>query len=231
MDLGLLHHQLRSAQPGQTVLADVSLLDGQAVMFMGILINNGAVNVGMLVYQLPLHQINEILNVPSDMKMSSEIYLVGPDKRMRSTSSLDPINRSLTASLNGSVEENGVDTPGSRAALAGLSDVDILINYRGLHSVCAYAPLEILGLNWAIIVEEDITEAIVPQVEGTGMYLLTESARRYGYQDVLLIAQDGYVFHTVLRGPDYRTNLLTGPYQDTHLGLLVKKIMDSQSNQ
>lgn len=225
--LGLLHHQLRSAQPGQTVLADVSLLDGQAVMFMGILINNGAVNVGMLVYQLPLHQINEILNVPGDMKMSSEIYLVGPDKRMRSTSSLDPINRSLTASLNGSVEENGVDTPGSRAALAGLSDVDILINYRGLHSVCAYAPLEILGLNWAIIVEEDITEAIVPQVEGTGMYLLTESARRYGYQDVLLIAQDGYVFHTVLRGPDYRTNLLTGPYQDTHLGLLVKKIMDT----
>ena len=225
--LGVLFHQLKSAQPGQTAIADISLLDGQPVMFLGVPIYKGTTNIGVLVYQLPLHQIEGILQVPDDMKLSSEIYLVGLDKRMRSPSLLDPTNRSLIASLNGSVDENGVDTPGSRAALAGSSGVDMLTNYRGLHSVCAYAPLDVLGLNWVIIVEEDITEAVVPQVEGTGMYLLTQYAQRYGYQDVLLIARDGYVFHTVLRGPDYQTNLLTGPYQDTHLGLLVKRVMNT----
>ncbi|MBN1450762.1 MAG: HAMP domain-containing protein [Anaerolineales bacterium] len=225
--LAALFHQLKSAQPGQIAVADISLLDGQPVMFLGVPVYKGTTNVGALVYQLPLHQIEEILQVPDKMKLSGEIYLVGPDRRMRSSSLLDPTNRSLIASLNGSVDENGVDTPGSQAALAGSSGVDLLTNYHGFHSVCAYAPLDILGLNWAIIVEEGIAEAVVPQVEGTGMYLLTQYAQRYGYQDVLLIAQDGYVFHTVLREPDYQTNLLTGPYRDTHLGSLVKRVMDT----
>ncbi len=225
--LGVLYHRLRMEKPGQIVIADISLLDGQAVMFMGIPVYNDTIHVGMLIYQLPLQQIDEILQVPEDMKQSGEIYLVGPDMRMRTSSFLDPIQRSLVASLNGSIDENGVDTAGSRAALTGFSGVDLLTNYQGIHSVCAYAPLDVPGLNWAIIVEEGVTDAIVPQIEGTGMYLLTQYAQRYGYQDVLLIAPDGYVFHTVMRGPDYQTNLLTGPYSITHLGGLVKKVMDT----
>jgi methyl-accepting chemotaxis protein len=225
--LGALYQQLKSAQPGQTALADVALLDGQVAMFMGAPIYDGPANVGFLVYQLPFHQIDGITQAPDDMELVGEIYLVGPDKRMRSQSSLDPANRSVIASLTGSISNNGVDTLCSRAALAGSSGVDILLDYRGIHSVCAYAPLEVSGLNWAIIVEESAAEAIVPQVEGTGMYILTQYAQRYGYQDVLLMAQDGYVFHTVMRGPDYQTNLLTGPYQDTHLGQLIRQVVNT----
>jgi methyl-accepting chemotaxis protein len=225
--LGVLYQQLKSAQPGQTALTDVALLDGQVAMFMGAPIDSGTTFVGILVYQLPFHQIDEITQAPDDVKQAGETYLVGPDKRMRSQSTLDPANRSVIASLTGTIDNNGVDTLCSRAALAGSSGVDILLNYRGIHSVCAYAPLEVSGLDWAIIVEESAAEAIVPQVEGTGMYILTQYAQRYGYQDVLLMAQDGYVFHTVMRGPDYQTNLLTGPYQDTHLGQLVRQVVNT----
>ncbi|MBE7552052.1 MAG: HAMP domain-containing protein [Anaerolineales bacterium] len=225
--LNTLYQQLKSAQPGQTALADMALLDGQVAMFMGAPIYDGTTHVGVLVYQLPFRQVDEIMQVPDDMKLIGETYLVGPDKRMRSQSTLDPVNRSVVASLTGSVEKNGVDTPGSRAALAGSSGVDMLLNPGGIHSVCAYAPLEVPGLNWAIMVEESVAEAIVPQVEGAGMYILTQYAQRYGYQDVLLMAQDGYVFHTVMRGPDYQTNLLTGPYQNTHLGRLVQKVVST----
>ncbi len=225
--LGALYQQLKSAQPGQTALTDVAWLDGQVAMFMGAPIYNGSTHIGLLVFQLPFRQIDEVMQVPDNMKLTGEAYLVGSDKRMRSQSSLDPANRSVAASLMGSIEKNGVDTPGSRAALAGSSGVDIMLNYRGIHSVCAYAPLEVPGLNWAIIVEESAAEAIVPQVEGAGMYILTQYAQRYGYQDVLLMANDGYVFHTVMRGPDYQTNLLTGPYQNTHLGRLVQKVMST----
>ncbi|MCL4297879.1 MAG: HAMP domain-containing protein [Anaerolineae bacterium] len=225
--LGALYQQLKSAQPGQTALVDVTLLDGQVAMFMGAPIYVGTTHVGVLVYQLPFQQIDELMQVPDDMKLIGETYLVGPDKRMRSQSTLDLTNRSVVASLTGSVEKNGVDTPGSRAALAGSSGVDMFLNPRGIHSVCAYAPLGVPGLNWAIIVEESAAEAVVPQVEGAGMYILTQYAQRYGYQDVLLMAQDGYVFHTVMRGPDYQTNLLTGPYQNTHLGRLVQNVLST----
>ena len=223
--LSALYQQLKSAQPGQTALTDVALLDGRVAMFMGTPIFSGTTQVGLLAFQLPFNQIDEIMQVPNDMKLAGEAYLVGPDKRMRSQSSLDPDHRSVAASLTGTVNENGVDTEGSRSALAGSSGVDMLLDYRSIHSVCAYAPLEVPGLNWAILAEEDVAEAIVPQVEGTGMYILTQYAQRYGYQDVLLMAQDGYVFHTVMRGPDYQTNLLTGPYKDSHLGRLVQEVL------
>ncbi len=225
--LDALYQQLRLAWPGQTALADAALLDDQVVMFIGAPIYSDTTRIGTLVYQLPFDQIDAIMQTPNDMELASETYLVGSDKRMRSQASLDPDNRSVVASLKGSVDKNGVDTVGSRAALAGLSGVDILLNYRGIHSVCAYAPLNVPGLSWAIIAEENVAEAIVPQLEGTGMYILTQYAQRYGYQDVLLMAQDGYVFSTVMRGPDYRTNMLTGPYHDTHLGRLVHEVLST----
>ncbi len=225
--LAMLYQRLKSTQPGQTELADLSWQDGRIAMYMGVPIYDGAALMGMLIYQLPYRQIDEMMQVPEDMSRAGEVYLVGPDDRMRSNSLLDSDNRSVEASLKGSVEKNGADTPTIQAALAGSSGVGIARNYSGLHTVCAYAPLQVPGLNWAIIVEQYVAEAIVPQVEGTGMYILTQYAHQYGYQDLILMANDGYVFHTVMRGPDYRTNLLTGPYQDTHLGRLVRGVLNT----
>ncbi|MCB9445110.1 MAG: HAMP domain-containing protein [Ardenticatenaceae bacterium] len=224
-NLSTVYQQLNSVQAGETAVTDITLFDDEVVMFMGTPIYDGTVYVGLLVIQLPLHKIDAVMQVPDDMESFGEIYLVGADKRMRSRSALDPENRSVEASLMGSVEKNGVDTPASQAALAGVTGVDMFVNYHETHSVSAYAPLGVPGLNWAIIVEENVAEAIVPRVEGSGMYILTQYAQRYGYQDVLLMAQDGYVFHTVMRGPDYQTNLLTGPYKDTHLGHLAQEVM------
>jgi len=225
--LGVLYQQLKAAQPGQIALVDVALQDGQVVFFMGTPIIESNTRLGTLIFQLPFGQIDEIMHGTGGLKLAGETYLVGPDKRMRSQSLLDSANRSVAASLMGSVEENGVDTPGSQAALAGLSGVDLQRNYLGNHVVSAYAPLEVPGLDWAILVEEEAAAAIVPQIEGTGMYLLTQYAQRYGYQDLILMANDGYVFHTVMRAPDYQTNLLTGPYRNTHLGRLVQEVLDT----
>lgn len=223
--LAMLYEQVKTAQPGQAVFTDVGWHDGQIALFMGAPMYDRGTLTGFLIYQLPLSQVDEILHVPGDMAQAGEIYLVGSDHRMRSNSLLDPKNHSVAASMAGTVEQNGVYTTSSQAALAGQSDVGISLNYRGLHTVCAYAPLRAPGLNWAIIAEEYVAEAIVPQVEGTGMYILTQYAQRYGYQDMILMAKDGYVFHTMMRGPDYRTNLLIGPYRDTHLGQLVQEVL------
>jgi methyl-accepting chemotaxis protein len=226
-NLGTLYQKLESASQGQTFITEVVVSGSQVTMFIGTAIYSGTTNVGILVYQLPFDQVNRIMQDRTGMGQTGETFLVGPDKRMRSHSFLDPINRSMYASLMGSVEKNGVDTEASRKALAGQSGVDVLLNYRGIHTLCAYAPLNVAGLSWAIIAEEDVAEAIVPQVESEIKDLLTQHAQRYGYSDLLLVARDGYMFYTVARGPDYQTNLLTGPYKDTNLGQLVQQVLNT----
>jgi len=223
--LAILYQQLKTAQPSQTAVTDVCLCNDQAVLLMGTPIYDGAAFAGILVYQLPMALLDQFLQVPENKTQAGEAYLVGADYRMRSNSTLDPEHHSVLASLKGTVEQNGVKTPCARAALAGETGAAMALNYKGLHTICSYAPLEVMGLNWAILVEEYIAEAIVPEVEGIGMHVLTQFAQRYGYQDLILMASDGYVFHTVLRGPDYRTNLITGPYRETHLGRLVQQVL------
>lgn len=49
----------------------------------------------------------------------------------------------------------------------------------------------------------------------------------YGYYDLFLISPDGYVFYTVEKESDYRTNMISGKYSDTNLGALIKQVSSS----
>ncbi|WP_054158772.1 methyl-accepting chemotaxis protein [Rhizobium sp. AAP43] len=48
-----------------------------------------------------------------------------------------------------------------------------------------------------------------------------------GYYDIFLIDADGNVVYTVQKEDDFGTNLLTGPYKDTGLGQVYRKVMQS----
>lgn len=50
----------------------------------------------------------------------------------------------------------------------------------------------------------------------------------YGYYDLFLIAPDGDAFYTVEREADFQTNLLTGPFQDSGLGRLVRRVLNER---
>jgi methyl-accepting chemotaxis protein len=77
---------------------------------------------------------------------------------MRSDSRLSEA-RSVEASLEGSVEDHGVDTDSTKAALAGESGVHVIKDYRGEEVLSAYAPVDAIGLNWAALAEKDTAEA------------------------------------------------------------------------
>jgi methyl-accepting chemotaxis protein len=49
----------------------------------------------------------------------------------------------------------------------------------------------------------------------------------YGYYDLFLITPDGYVFYTVAKEADYQSNLVSGKYSDSNLGILVRKVLSS----
>ena len=56
----------------------------------------------------------------------------------------------------------------------------------------------------------------------------THYQKAYGYYDLFLIAPDGTCFYTVAKEADYKTNFLTGPYQNSNMGTLIRKVLSTQ---
>jgi sigma-B regulation protein RsbU (phosphoserine phosphatase) len=129
-------------------------------------IRDGDELLGFFAFQIPLDEINLVMQERSGLGETGETYLVGPDFLMRSDSFLDPDRRSVVASFDGTVEENGVDTEASREALEGRGGEKIIADYRGVPVLSAYTPLELDGVRWALMAEIDRDEAFA-EIEKT----------------------------------------------------------------
>lgn len=118
--------------------------------------------VGVVALQLSIEHINKIMQSRQGMGKTGETYLVGPDKRMRSDSYLDPRNHSVLASFAGTIKQNGVETKATNAALSGLTSTEVIIDYNGNPVLSAYAPFKVFDITWALIAEMDEAEVMEP---------------------------------------------------------------------
>lgn len=109
--------------------------------------------------QLSLQTINGIMQEHTGMGQTGETYLVGPDKRMRSDSYLDPRNHTVKASFAGTVVANGVDSFAVNEALSGKTGIGIIIDDAGNSVLSAYTPLRVGDMSWALLAEIDAIEA------------------------------------------------------------------------
>lgn len=130
-----------------------------AFMAKSLLLDNQQYVVAV---QLSIDKINAVMQVREGMGQTGESYLVGPDLRMRSDSYLDPKNRTVRASFAGGVATHGVDTAASKAALQGQSGLRYIDDYNGHPVVSAYAPVDVFGLQWALLAEVDVAEIAAP---------------------------------------------------------------------
>jgi len=129
-------------------------------------IRDGQELLGFFAFQIPLDEIDHIMQERSGLGQTGETYLVGPDFLMRSDSFLDPDHRSVVASFYGTVDENGADTEATREALEGRGGEKIIADYRGVPVLSAYTPLELYGIRWALMAEIDRDEAFA-EIEAT----------------------------------------------------------------
>jgi methyl-accepting chemotaxis protein len=107
-------------------------------------------------------------------------------------------------------------------AINGQEGTDVFLDSGGKLVMASYAPVPIAGREWAIVTKDNLREAIVPQVAGeTGDYY-DNFTEEYGYFDLFLINEEGYIFYSVAEEADYETNILTGPYSDSSLADAVK---------
>lgn len=141
--------------------------------------------VGALAVELPIGEINEVMTSGGDWEASGlgetgETYIVGArDDLMRSLSRdliEDPDGYQEAAISAGTppdvarqaVEDqstlllqpvSGVAVDGAKAGQTGTT---LDIGYLGNHTIAAYAPLQIDGLDWVIVAEIDSAEALAP---------------------------------------------------------------------
>ena len=108
-------------------------------------------NMGVLIYQLPLDRVNELVQGrPNFMGETGDVYLVGPDKLMRTDSRFSPESTIL---------EQKVDSLAVQQALAGVTGVAQVIGSRGVSALSAYRPMMFGNQTWALVAEIDTAEA------------------------------------------------------------------------
>lgn len=154
--------------------------DGPASFAAAPIFEDGE-RIGVLVLQMPIAAIDAIMTSNKQWKAvglgdSGETYLVGSDKKARSISRFlveDPSgykkmmedlgeSPALIQTIAAKETNMGLqilDTQGTRDALAGNKGFEIFDDYRGVSVLSAYTPLNIPGLEWALMSEIDEEEA------------------------------------------------------------------------
>lgn len=189
---------LEATEPGQTFITDMqpyypSYNDYASFVSSPIYIN-GKIK-GVFMVQMPIDRINQLMTFNKEwtdygLGDSGETYLVADDKTMRNDSRFlveddkgfikalddagipDWMSR-LIAKKNTTIGLMEVNSPGVRAALTGASGFDFFPDYRNIPVLSAYAPLDIPGVNWAILAEIDQSEVFAAINEMTSKIIWT----------------------------------------------------------
>ena len=154
--------------------------------FLGTPIFDGNKKIGVLVVQVPIDKINSVMTHEGQWKErglgdSGETYLVSvADGTPRSVARLavediDAYAQSVESAGFAKGVANAVKTKGTSIGLVPIktqataevfeknaSGFGVYPNYAGTRVLGAYAPLDVLGLRWAIIAEENAAEAFAP---------------------------------------------------------------------
>lgn len=126
------------------------------VIFIGAPVFDDQGNdLGIAAIEIDIEAINAIMyenNPHNGLGESGESYLVGSDFLMRSTSRFQ----------DNSVFKTLVKTEGVKKALNRETGTEAIIDYRNVFVLSSYGQVVIPGLNWAILVEIDEKEAMIP---------------------------------------------------------------------
>lgn len=117
--------------------------------------DNKNITTGVVFLVVPYEPIDNIMyeeNIHNGLGESGEVYLVGFDSLMRSSSRF----------IRNSKFETKVNTIGVRKSLLNKPGEEIIHDYRGIKVFSSYKKLEIEGIKWVILAEIDESEAMLP---------------------------------------------------------------------
>ena len=179
--------------------------DAPASFISKAIMNNGQV-LGVMVYQMPVERLANIMQQSAGLGDTGEAYLVGADHFMRSDSKFSETSTILAQKI---------DAKSAIAALGGETGVITAVNYRGKHTVSAYGPLEIMGVKWAVIVEQEVAEMMAP-ILALKKQIMIQLGIAFAILSLL-----GFVFSRLITKP---ISMLVGSIDTLASGDLVSQI-------
>jgi methyl-accepting chemotaxis protein len=95
-----------------------------------------------------------------------------------------------------------------------------------------FSTIEMLQFVQPLFVElgRDVDSPLYTETIEPYSRFLKEFRSNYGYKDVYVVATNGDVLYSVLRGEEMGTNLKGGPYKDTNLGVCVRTALTGETN-
>lgn len=184
--IGKVFRDAKSLGSGSTIadFAPYSPSYEDPASFIASPITENGKTIGVLIFQMPVDEINEIMTYKGNWQQSGlgesgESYLVGKDSKSRTMSRflIEDKAQYLAALRDAQIDDTiiktievkgtniglqPVDSPGVTKALAGESGFDIFPDYRNVPVLSAYAPVNVTGLDWIILTEIDESEAFAP---------------------------------------------------------------------
>ena len=108
---------------------------------------------GVLVFQMPIDRINAVMGAAAGLGETGQAYIVGQDTLMRNHARLEQESTILSQAVSNDAVTD---------ALNGNSGVASVEGYRGATVLSAYRPFEFNGVRWAMIVEAELDEVLMP---------------------------------------------------------------------
>jgi methyl-accepting chemotaxis protein len=218
---------VRKAMQGQIALEDFSPYapsNGEFAAFLAAPIIDGGRQNGVVALQINMDNILRIVGNSAGMGKTGESYLVGSYEGKTSFRS------NMTTMGDGKyVVGYEISTDYINKALAGVKGGGIYTDSTGKLVLVTYEPLNLKGINWALVSKIDIEELAAPQIEGQDKDFYAKYIAEYGYYDLFLIHPEGHIFYTVTHEADYDTNIINGTYADSGLGKLIRRVVESNS--
>ena len=137
---------------------------GAAAAFVSSPVFSGDEKIGVAVFQLPVGRINSIISDASGLGETGHAFMVGSDMMLRTDVRFEEESTILRAKA---------ETDAVTRAVAGESGTSTGPGYSGETTIAAFGPVEIEGLDWALVAEIDRSEAL---------------ASAYALQRVIMIA-------------------------------------------
>lgn len=128
--------------------------------FIASPIFDGDKRLGVAIFQMPLDTITGIMGERDGLGETGETMLVGPDYLPRSDSFRDAENRTVVGAFRNS-DDGRIETESTQAVFKdGDPGITIETDYVGNETITAYTPIDILGLNWALLAKRDVSDAL-----------------------------------------------------------------------
>jgi len=126
-------------------------------IYLGAPINNNITNIneGVILLEIDMASINSIMfntNVMNGLGKTGEAYVVGADRIMRTSSRFK----------SNSINTMPVKTFGVEKAFQNITSTGEYHDYRNKTVLGSFGKIKIPGLNWVILVEIDLEEAMIP---------------------------------------------------------------------